>query len=70
MSTGNIIRGRFVKLITPLRLPNLTTNTQECADSVQFSYGYKAEEINEIARRIIVLTEVKKRKDDPMIVLQ
>ena len=46
MSVGNIIRDSFEKTnLLPLRLPNLTTNIQSCAASIQVSSGDKAEEI-------------------------
>ena len=71
VSAGNIIRDVFVKKsIPPLRPPGITTNIQACAASIQVSYGYKAEEINEISRIILapIYVEVT-RTDVPMVVL-
>ena len=44
MSSGNIIRDRFLKTkLPPLSPPDLTPNTLECAASIQLSSGSKAE---------------------------
>ena len=46
MSDVNIIRDNFAKEQLPSLIPpNLTTNTQACADSIQLSSGSKAKEI-------------------------
>ena len=43
MSAGNIIRDSFAKTnLPPLSPPNLTTNNQACAASIQVSSGAKA----------------------------
>ena len=50
--------------------PDLTTNTQACADYIQVSSGTNAEEINNISRHAVVPIELQvTRTDDPMVFL-
>ena len=71
MSYGNTIRQIFAtKKLLPLRPPNLTTNTQVCAASIQVSSGAKAEEINNISLHIVAPIELHfTRTDATMVVL-
>ena len=71
MSAGNTIRDRFSKTKLPhLRHPDLTTNIQACDASIQVSFGYKAEEINNISCQIVVPIKLQViRTEDPTVVL-
>ena len=58
-------------MLPPLSPPDLTTNTQECAASIQVSFGDKAEQINNILRHKVVPIELQvTRTDDNIFVLQ
>ena len=49
VSTGNLVRDRFLKIkLDPLSPPDFTTYTQACVASTQVFSGAKAEEINGI----------------------
>ena len=61
----------FKEKATPLRPPNLTTNTQACAAYIQLSYGSKAGEINNIScQKVSPIKLQVTRTYDPMVVLQ
>ena len=71
VSSGKIIKENFVKKRYPLRPPELKTNNQACAASIQASSVAKSEEINEISRCTFAPIEVQVTKiDDPMVVLR
>ena len=72
MSAGNLERDIFTTTkLHPLIPPNLTTNTQECAASIQVSPGSKAEEINNISRHTVAPIKLQvTRTDDSMVVLR
>ena len=72
MSARNIIRDRFSETnLLPLSPPNLTTNTQAYAASIQVSSGAKDEEINSISHQTVAPIEVQvTRTDDPMVFFQ
>ena len=55
----------------PLSPPYLTTNTQECAASVQLSSGAKSKEINNISRHTVSPIKLQVTStDDTMVVLR
>ena len=59
------------KKLPPLSPPNLTTNTQACAASIQVYYEAKAEDINSISCQTVAPIELQvTRTDDPMVVLR
>ena len=72
ISDENIIGYIFAKKkILSLIPPDLTTNTQACAASVQLSSGDKAEEINNIWRQTVAPSELQgPMTDDPIVVLR
>ena len=72
VSERKLIRNSFAKTKqTPLRTPDLTTNTQECSTSVQVTSVTKSGKTNEISLRTVAPIEVEEiRTDDPMVVLQ
>ena len=72
VSSGKVIRDRFLKIkLPPLITPELTTNTQACDAFIQVSSGAKAKEINNISRRTVAPIEVKEtRTDANMLVLR
>ena len=58
-SDVKVIRDSFAKTkLPPLRLPDLTTNTQACTASAQVPSGVKAEEINKILQPTVPPIEV------------
>ena len=69
---GKIMRDSFEKKkLPPLRPPNLTTNTQACAASIQVYSGAKAEEINNISLHKVAPIDLQVNiTDDPMVVFQ
>ena len=72
VSFGNVIRKILEKITPPpLILPDLTTNTQSCDASLQVSYRYKAEEVNDISRLSVAYIEVQEiMTNDTRVVLQ
>ena len=55
----------------PLIRPNLTTNTQSCAASIQVSSEAKVEEINNISYHIVAPIKLQVTStEDPMVVLR
>ena len=71
VSSRNIISDSFtITKLTPLISPDLTTNTQECAASVQVYSESRAVEINNISRNTVAHIAVQvTRTDDPMFFL-
>ena len=72
VSAGRIVRYSFSKTkLLPLIHPNLTTNNQTCAESIQVSSGSKTDEIKDISQPTVEPIEVKvTRNDDNMVVLR
>ena len=72
MSAGNIIRYNFAKTkLPPLIPPNLTTNNQACAASIQVYSGTKAGEIKNISCHTVAPIKLQvTRNDDSMVVLR
>ena len=72
VSSGNIIRERFLKTkIPPLIPPDLNTNTQACAASAQVPFVYNSKEINDISCIKVAHIEVQETSTDyTMVVLQ
>ena len=57
--------------LLPLSPPELTTNTQACAASIQVYSGAKAEEINNISLQKVAPIKLQvTRTDDPMVFFQ
>ena len=71
VSAGNVIRDSFEKImLLPIQPPDIATNIQACAASVEVYSGAKSEEINNISRQTVAHIGLKvTRTDDHMVVL-